>query len=133
MNYYNEHDPRAAAWLRVLIEEGAIAPGEVDERDIQDVRATDLAGYRQCHFFAGIGGWSLALRLAGVSDDEPLWTGSCPCQPFSGAGNGMAETDERHLWPDFRNLIGQCRPPIVFGEQVASPLGFKWRLSPDGK
>lgn len=126
MNYYNEHDPKAAAWLRVLIDEGHIAKGEVDERDIQDVRANELAGYAQCHFFAGIGGWSLALRLAGIPDDYPVWTGSCPCQPFSCAGSGMAEDDERHLWPDFRNLIGQRRPPIVFGEQVESKLGREW-------
>ena len=126
MNYYNEHDPKAAAWLRVLIEENQIAKGEVDERDIQDVRAADLSGFRQCHFFAGIGGWSLALRLAGIPDDFPVWTGSCPCQPFSVAGKGMGESDERHLWPDFRNLIGRRRPAIVFGEQVASKDGCEW-------
>ena len=84
--YYNEHDPFAAAWLRELIADGLIADGEVDERDIQTLDPADLAGYTQCHFFAGIGGWSLALRLAGWPDDRPVWTGSCPCQPFSSAG-----------------------------------------------
>lgn len=126
MNYYNEHDKNAAKWLRVLIEEGRISPGIVDERDIQDVKPDELAEFKQCHFFAGIGGWSLALRLAGVPDEEPVWTGSCPCQPFSVAGAGMGEADERHLWPDFRNLIGNCRPPVVFGEQVARKVGFGW-------
>lgn len=126
MNYYNEHDQKAAAWLRVLIAENLIAKGEVDERDIQDVRANKLDGYRQCHFFAGIGGWSLALRLAGVPDDEPIWTGSCPCQPFSSAGKGQAQNDERHLWPDFFRLIREHRPVTVFGEQVAAAIGFGW-------
>lgn len=84
--YYNEIDPFAAAWLRRLIARGLIAPGDVDTRSITDVRADDLVSYVQCHFFAGIGGWSLALRLAGWPDDRPVWTGSCPCQPFSGAG-----------------------------------------------
>ncbi len=126
MTYYNENDPKAAAWLRELIRAGLIAPGEVDERSICDVRPADLAGFRQCHFFAGVGGWSYALRLAGWPDDEPVWTGSCPCQPFSGAGKRLGRKDSRHLWPAFRRLIHRCAPPIVFGEQVASKDGRLW-------
>ena len=124
--YYNEHDAQAAAWLRELIAAGEIAPGVVDERSISDVTPNDLRGFTQCHFFAGIGGWSRALRLAGCSDNRRVWTGSCPCQPFSAAGAGAGFDDERHLWPDFMWLIAQCRPPIVFGEQVASPAGLEW-------
>jgi DNA (cytosine-5)-methyltransferase 1 len=124
--YYNEFDPKAAAWLRELIRQGHIAPGDVDERSIADVRPTDLAGYTQCHFFAGIGVWSHALRRAGWADDRPVWTGSCPCQPFSAAGKGGGFDDERHLWPHFHWLISQCRPDIVFGEQVASTDGLAW-------
>ncbi len=124
--YYNEFDPYAAAWLRNLIAEGLIAPGDVDERSIADVRPSDLADYDQCHFFAGIGGWSLALRLAGVPDNFPIWTGSCPCQPFSAAGKRAGFTDERHLWPHFHHLISVCKPAIVAGEQVASRDGLGW-------
>jgi len=124
--YYNEFDPKAAAWLRELIKEGHIAYGEVDERSITEVRPTDLAGYTQCHFFAGIGGWSYALRLAGWPDDRPVWTGSCPCQPFSVAGRRGGADDARHLWPEFYRLIRECRPATVFGEQVASKDGFAW-------
>ena len=124
--YYNEHDPFAAQWLRSLIAAGQIASGFVDERDIQDVRPDELREFTQYHFFAGIGGWSLALRLAGWPDDRPVWTGSCPCQPFSQAGAGAGVDDERHLWPAFRWLIEQCRPATVFGEQVASKLGRDW-------
>ncbi|CAH0445327.1 DNA cytosine methyltransferase [Ralstonia pseudosolanacearum] len=124
--YYNEIDPYAAAWLRNLIAAGHIAPGDVDERDIQDVRPEDLRGYRQHHFFAGIGVWSLALRRAGWPDDRPVWTGSCPCQPFSQAGKGLAFADERHLWPAWYHLISECRPAIVFGEQVASNNADAW-------
>ena len=124
--YYNEHDRFAAAWLRELIADGLIAEGEVDERSILDVPADDLRGYDQCHFFAGIGGWSHALRLAGWPDDRPVWTGSCPCQPFSVAGKQKGHADERHLWPAFHALIAECRPPVVFGEQVASKLGRDW-------
>ena len=126
MNYYNEIDPYAAAWLRNLIANGHLPQGDVDERDIRDVRPEDIRGYTQCHFFAGIGGWSYALRLAGWPDDKPVWSGSCPCQPFSAAGRGAGFTDERHLWPHFYYLIGQCRPPIVFGEQVTAAIGHGW-------
>jgi len=124
--YYNENDPKAAAWLCELIKEGHIAPGVVDTRSIEDVRPSELTGFTQCHFFAGIGGWSLALRLAGWPDDRPVWTGSCPCQPFSAAGKRGGTADERHLWPHFHWLIQQQRPITVFGEQVASKDGLAW-------
>jgi len=124
--FYNEIDPYAAQWLRNLIAAGHIAPGVVDERSIEDIEPAELAQYAQCHFFAGIGVWSRALRLAGWPDDRPVWTGSCPCQPFSAAGKGVGFDDERHLWPAFHWLISQCRPPVVFGEQVASKDGLQW-------
>jgi DNA (cytosine-5)-methyltransferase 1 len=125
-HYWNEHDQHAAAWLTALIDAGELPPGDVDTRSIKDVTADDLRGYVQCHFFAGIGGWSLALRLAGWPNDRPCWTGSCPCQPFSNAGQQKAQADERHLWPDFFRLIRQCRPDVVFGEQVESAIRHGW-------
>lgn len=118
--YYNEIDPYAAQWLRNLISENLIAPGEVDERSITDVQPGDLQGFIQCHFFAGIGGWPLALQLAGWPADRPVWTGSCPCQPFSLAGAQRGFDDTRHLWPVWRELIRERRPAKVYGEQVAS-------------
>ena len=124
--YYNEIDPFAAQWLRNLINAGHIAPGIVDERSIEDVFPSDLRGFTQCHFFAGIGVWSHALRSAGWSDDRPVWTGSCPCQPFSAAGKGAGFDDERHLWPAFQHLIKECRPEFVLGEQVASSDTGPW-------
>lgn len=124
--YYNEIDAYAAQWLRNLIAAGHIAPGEVDERSIEDVHPADLQDFTQCHFFAGIGVWSLALRRAGWPDDRPVWTGSCPCQPFSAAGQGAGFADERHLWPHFFHLIGERRPAVVLGEQVASKDAGAW-------
>ncbi|VEB97325.1 Modification methylase HhaI [Cedecea lapagei] len=124
--YYNEIDPYAAEWLRNLIAGGHIAPGEVDERSIEDVTPNDLRGFTQCHFFAGIGVWSYALRQAGWSDDRPVWTGSCPCQPFSSAGKGAGFADERHLWPSWSWLIKQCRPSTIFGEQVRTAFKNGW-------
>ncbi|MCL8308986.1 DNA cytosine methyltransferase [Pseudomonas putida] len=124
--YYNEIDPYAAQWLRNLIAAGHIAPGDVDERSIEDVHPDDLKPYTQCHFFAGVGVWSYALRRAGWPDDRPVWTGSCPCQPFSAAGAGAGFNDERHLWPHFHWLISERQPAVVFGEQVASKDADPW-------
>ena len=126
MNYYNEWDSFAAEWLKQLIKDGLIPDGEVDSRSIADVKPSDLKGFTQCHFFAGIGGWSRALQLAGWSSDRPVWTGSPPCQSFSTAGTRKGKDDERHLWPVFFNLIRECQPPTVFGEQVAAAIRFGW-------
>lgn len=124
--YYNDNDARCCAWIRELIADGHLPEGYVDERPIQDVRADELAGYTQCHLFAGIGGWPYALRLAGVPESANIWTGSCPCQPFSVAGKRKGTADERHVWPEFSRLIGECHPATVFGEQVASRDGREW-------
>jgi len=121
---YNEIDPYPAAWLRNLIAAGHLPAGEVDERSIADLDPADCPA--TAHFFAGIGGWPYALRLAGVPDDAPVWTGSCPCQPFSVAGKRKGHEDERHLWPAWFRLIRERRPPTIFGEQVASRDGIAW-------
>ena len=126
MTYYNENDPYAAQWLRNLIAAGELPDGHVDDRSITDVQPEDLDGYTQVHFFAGIGGWPYALRLAGWPDDRPVWTGSCPCQPLSSAGHRKGHADRRHLWPAFHRLIAECRPATVLGEQVASKDGREW-------
>lgn len=120
MNYYNENDPYVVQWLHNLIDNKLIPKGHVDDRSIKDVEPSDLKGFTQCHFFAGIGGWSRALELAGWASDRPVWTGSCPCQPFSNAGKQKGFDDERHLWPELYRLIRKCKPPILFGEQVAN-------------
>lgn len=124
--YYNEIDPFAAQWIRNLIKNRLVADGEVDERSIEDVSPDDVSGFAQCHWFAGVAVWSHSLRLAGWPDDRPVWTGSCPCQPFSAAGKGDGFADERHLWPHFFHLISERRPQHVFGEQVASGNANTW-------
>jgi DNA (cytosine-5)-methyltransferase 1 len=124
--YYNDFEPFVCEWLRNLIKAGLIPDGDVDNRSIRDVRPEDLRGYTQCHFFAGIGGWAYALRLAGWPDDREVWTGSCPCQPFSAAGKQKGLEDDRHLWPEWYRLISACRPSVVFGEQVARAVGLGW-------
>jgi DNA (cytosine-5)-methyltransferase 1 len=125
-DYHNEIEPHAAQWIRNLMAAGRIPAGDVDERSIVDVHPDDLKGYTRCHFFAGIAGWALAMRWAGWPDDRQAWSGSCPCQPLSSAGLQQGHVDERHLWPSFYNLIAKCRPPAIFGEQVASKIGREW-------
>jgi DNA (cytosine-5)-methyltransferase 1 len=122
--YYNEHDPDAAGWLERLISAGSLPAGYVDRRDVRDVRPEDIDGFNQCHFFAGIGGWPLALRSVGWRDDRPVWTASLPCQPFSRAGRRQGFEDERHLWPAFEKLVEARRPPVLLGEQSADAT--KW-------
>lgn len=124
--YYNENDKRLASVLQAAMDAGEIMPGFIDTRSIWDVQPHDLIGYHQHHFFAGIGIWSYALRQAGWPDDLPVWTGSCPCQPFSSAGKGKGFDDERHLWPAWQWLIEQLRPGAIFGEQVADAGGLAW-------
>ena len=123
--YYNEINPFAAQWMRNLMAEGWITKGDVDERSIEDVQPNDLTGYDRLHFFAGVAVWDYALNQAGWGRGE-IWTGSCPCQPFSAAGKGAGFDDERHLWPVFHHLIKECKPAIVIGEQVASGDAMPW-------
>lgn len=130
LNYYNDNDPFCVKWLQNLVQSGKIPKGDVDGRSIADVTAEEVRQYTQCHFFAGIGGWPRALELAGWNPAIPVWTGSVPCQPLSSAGQRKGAEDERHLWPEFYRLIRECRPPIVFGEQVASKDGREWLNQP---
>lgn len=131
MNFYNEIDDYCCDWLGQLIQSQLIPPGVVDRRDIRDIAPAELAQYVQCHFFAGIAGWPLALARAGVRADRPLWTGSCPCQPFSAAGKRGGFSDERHLWPVWFKLIKACRPQLIFGEQVASAKDWLYKVKFD--
>lgn len=119
---YNDNDRHVCDWLRNLIDAGYLPDGDVDERSILDLEPDDCRPVT--HFFAGIGGWPLALSWAGWTG--PVWTASCPCQPFSTAGKRKGTDDERHLWPALFRLIAERRPPVVFGEQVASRDGREW-------
>ncbi|RUT25373.1 DNA cytosine methyltransferase [Asaia sp. W19] len=122
----NEWDKNAAAWLRELSAQGHIQNTEVDERSITGLTAHDLRDFDQCHFFAGIGGWPLALRWAGLEGTPGVWTGSPPCQPFSVAGKGLGQADERHLAPVWLDLIRECKPGLIFGEQVEAAIRVGW-------
>ena len=126
MNYYNDNDHFCVETIKGLISQKIIPDGFVDNRSIADVVPNELENYTQCHFFTGVAGWPYALRMLGWPDEQPCWTGSCPCQPFSNAGKGEGFNDARNFWPAFRWLIAQCRPSVIFGEQVATELAIEW-------
>ena len=127
MNYYNDNCKHSAAWIRQLIEDKIIPPGEVDDRSIKEVTPSDVKGFTQCHFFCGVAGWSRALHLAGWPPTREIWTASLPCQSFSVAGKQLGVKDERHLWPVFERLVRVCRPPVLVGEQTSSKLArLEW-------
>ena len=123
---YTDIDANACAWMGELVQQGHLATGRVLHADIKNITPGDADGYDRVHFFAGIGGWELACRLAGWPDELRLWSASLPCQPFSTAGKQLGTDDERHLWPIFRDLVEQCLPPVIVGEQVASKAGREW-------
>ena len=101
----------------------------LDRRSIEDIKPDDVRGFTRCHFFAGIAGWELALRWAGWPADRPVWTGSCPCQPFSSAGSvgeqmtlgtcGPCGADTRDEWVNPRGTVFCWCPPGTY--TVGSP------------
>lgn len=123
---YADFDSYCCEWLKNLMGQGALPRGTVSRADIKWMTPDDLMPWDTVHVFAGIGGWPYALELAGWPRDQPVWTGSCPCQPFSTAGKRRGIRDRRHLWPVWKRLISHRRPPVVFGEQVASKAGREW-------
>lgn len=123
---YHDFDELKCETMREAIKAGAITDGEVICGDIKQLTAEHVRGFRQCHFFAGGGFWSLALRQSGWPEGEEVWTASCPCPSFSCAGKGLGFDDPRHLWPVLFALVDECRPPVLFGEQVSSKLALDW-------
>jgi len=126
MNIYVDIDEFVVDWLDNLQRNDLLQAGHAVVMDITKARPWMFHSYTQVHLFAGIGGWPLALRMAGWPDDEPVWTGSPPCQPFSNAEKRKGMDDERHLWPAFFDLVRECRPPVIFGEQVESAARHGW-------
>src|SRR5690348_3762426 len=117
--FYNEIDQFCCAWMSNLMDAGQITPGVINDRSIEELTPEDVKGYDRAHFFAGIACWDYALNQAGWKDGRgSIWTGSCPCQPFSSAGKREGTNDKRHLWPEWMRLIRACKPKVVFGEQV---------------
>jgi len=85
----------------------------------------------------------VAKMEAGLMDPAPIWTdlktfpweefrdkvdvlsGGFPCQPFSSAGKRAGDEDGRHLFPYILEGIRQCRPSVVFLENVEGIISSK--------
>lgn len=79
----------------------------------------------------------------GWLDAAPIWTdlktfpwssfrgkvdilsGGFPCQPFSTAGRRDGDEDPRHLWPYIKRGIQQCKPTVIFLENVEGIISAK--------
>lgn len=121
--YYNDNDAYCCQVLRARIADGSLPAGDVDERDIKEVSADDLRGYKQWHLFAGIGGFALAQKWAGWPDDRELLTGGFPCQDISTAGKRAGIEGARSgLWSEMARLIGELRPGNILVENVSALL-----------
>jgi DNA (cytosine-5)-methyltransferase 1 len=129
---YNEIEPFLAKWLDNLISYNHIADGHIVCKSIKEIDTTIFKDYNQAHFFAGVGGWSYALRLVGWPDDRKVWTISCPCPPWSRARINNLDfdktRDERDLWPVVMPIIKQHMPSEIYGEQVAGKKVQEWIL-----
>jgi DNA (cytosine-5)-methyltransferase 1 len=54
-----------------------------------------------------------------------ILSGGFPCQPFSSAGNRQGVEDPRHLYPYISRGIRECKPRIVFLENVEGIISSK--------
>lgn len=115
---YTDIDPFCCEVLRARVADGGLPPGEVWERDIKTITAAELATFRHVHLFCGIGGSPLGLKWAGWPDEWSIVTGGFPCQPVSVAGKGLAQADDRWLWPEMHRVIDIVRPDWVLAENV---------------
>ena len=104
--------------------EGRLPKGVVDERSISDIPDADFLGFDQVHLFAGIGGFPLGLRLAGIPESGvSIVTGGFPCQDISNAGKRAGITGARSgLWREMARCIRVVRPQVAIVENVAALL-----------
>lgn len=127
--YYNDIDPYCCKVLQKNIERGYLPQGDVDGRDIREVRAEQLVGYQHIHLFAGIGGFVLGMQRAGYPRHLRTLTGGFPCTDISNAGLLAGITGEQSgLWKEQYRLIQDsidcgCRFDYILIENVAALVG----------
>lgn len=60
-----------------------------------------------------------ARQWRGIVD---IITCGFPCQPFSTAGKGNGDKDDRFIWPENMRIIRECEPPFIVAENVPGLL-----------
>lgn len=59
------------------------------------------------------------LREVGINAERiTLMSAGFPCQPYSFAGKGQGDGDERDLWGEVKRCIGEIRPKWFVGENT---------------
>lgn len=66
------------------------------------------------------------LKSINWDEVEPIdiLTAGYPCQPFSHAGQRKGTDDQRHIWPNIKEIIGNLRPSYVILENVRGHLSL---------
>ena len=95
-----EYSPAACLTLAAAVADGRLSGDVICD----DAHTVDLAP------FAGV----------------DLVCGGPPCQPFSSAGKGGGESDERDGWPAFLRAVRVLRPRFVLAENVRGFLFDKF-------
>lgn len=103
---YVEHDPDIAAMLIARIRDGYL-----DDAPIWDDVRTFSIGNEECADY---------VRALSALGEELVITAGFPCQPFSSAGNGLAQADGRNEWPATCRIIAEIRPQWVLLENVTT-------------
>jgi DNA (cytosine-5)-methyltransferase 1 len=98
---YVEWEPYCQRVIRQRIEDGIFDNAPI----FGDIRAFNGEGYAESY--------------KGVVD---IVTGGFPCQPFSVAGDRLAENDPRNMWSETAECLRIIRPWLAFFENVTGLL-----------
>jgi len=102
---YVEIDEYCQAVLAQRIEDGYLDPAPI----FGDIKKFISEGYAEAY--------------QGMVD---VITAGFPCQPFSVAGKGKGETDERNMWPSTWDAIRIIRPRYIMLENVPGLLSHEY-------
>lgn len=98
---YVEWEPYCQRVIRQRIEDGIFDNAPI----FGDIRVFNSDGYAESY--------------KGLVD---IITGGFPCQPFSVAGDRLAENDPRNMWPETAECLRIIRPGLAFFENVTGLL-----------
>jgi len=92
----------------------------------REVKPDDLKGSKQCHFFAGIGGWSIASDLRCGLTTDLFGQEAAPASHSVRRANKKAKQTSAICGRCGSALSVKSEPPVVFGEQVLAAIRHGW-------